>query len=839
MAIAGAVIGVLLIVLAAALPFLVDVRKYRPELEAAAAEALGRPVSVGDDLRLGIWPRLELSASDIRIGNPEGFSAPHLLTVKSVDFGLQLWPLVRGRMQIDEIRFVSPHIILEKMADGRVNWNFPVTDRGRAATPEPPPSDSPVAALDEMEIKGILVTDGRVEYKDHQSGQHRAVEELALDMNDISLDRPVAFRLSALLDGVRFFSKGRIGPLGNPPGSGRLEIDLEAGMEKLLEIAVSGHASGLTGQPEIDLDVQIPPFRPEPLLDTLKIPVPPSPAVQDMLHEPDGLLHRIGFSGRFSGKESILDVTDAKLTLGPLSLQCALHADSGNKNGKLHISARTRKEPLELTTRISREKNGAYPLQLHAAGPGQLDLKAKGRVTGGKNPGGDFRIDLAPFSPKTLVSALGLPWPLALADPKALSTAGFSGRVIASRDGLHLKDGRMQVDDTRMTCTAKIKTSPHKDIQASLSLDHMDLDHYLPPTSPAAAGNTESANLSAKNGDRIASLRKALEKTVLDLRFQADAVTVKGIKARQVRMKLAGKNHQFRLSPASLEACDGRIQTDLRMDLQKVSPAWDLRSTVSGVRTQDLLQAFLDSTPFKGIMDGDILLRASGDVPAVLTRTLNGKAEIKVKDGEITGMNLVSMAQNLAASYQGEKGNATRFSRLTAGCRISDGLVRLENTVIQSPLLKAGATGTVDLPAETLDIDITPEFLAPADGADMTGFMVPVRITGTISSPVIRPDVQRMIRMVPRETMEKILKNPEQELGNLLDRQKNKLKHILGSGKDGDSGAGSGSGSDSDSGSGEGGDNPPGSDASSPGEEEPKEEKAAGQIVNDLLKLIK
>ena len=71
------IVGCFVVVIIAALvliPMFVDVAKYKPVLESKVTEATGRPFSVGDDLSLSLFPWAGVSFSDLRLGNPDGFT---------------------------------------------------------------------------------------------------------------------------------------------------------------------------------------------------------------------------------------------------------------------------------------------------------------------------------------------------------------------------------------------------------------------------------------------------------------------------------------------------------------------------------------------------------------------------------------------------------------------------------------------------------------------------------------------------------------------------------------------------------------------------------------------
>ena len=114
------VVGIL-IVIAIALPFLVDVNSFRPKLESELTSALGRQVKVGN-LSLSIFSGT-VSADNISIADDPAFSKNPFVTAKSLKAGVEVMPLVFSKtLHITAITLDEPQITLLKAASGK--WNF-------------------------------------------------------------------------------------------------------------------------------------------------------------------------------------------------------------------------------------------------------------------------------------------------------------------------------------------------------------------------------------------------------------------------------------------------------------------------------------------------------------------------------------------------------------------------------------------------------------------------------------------------------------------------------------------------------------------------------------------
>jgi len=119
---AGGALLALVLALVAFLAFRALARVGTPEFErelvAAAKTALGTEVAVRS-MRVEVLRGFRLQG--VRIANPAGFKGD-LVTASEFRLGYDLWPLLFGRLQIDELAVEKP--VIRGMADARGSWNY-------------------------------------------------------------------------------------------------------------------------------------------------------------------------------------------------------------------------------------------------------------------------------------------------------------------------------------------------------------------------------------------------------------------------------------------------------------------------------------------------------------------------------------------------------------------------------------------------------------------------------------------------------------------------------------------------------------------------------------------
>lgn len=122
-----------------------DWNRLRPTVNERVSAALGRPFAINGDLSVGwrraadqpgwrgLLPVLQVSAADLRLGNPEWAASPGFAVFERVDFHLGLLPLLARRVLIPRIDVTRPAVWLERASDGRATWTFDQHDEPEGA----------------------------------------------------------------------------------------------------------------------------------------------------------------------------------------------------------------------------------------------------------------------------------------------------------------------------------------------------------------------------------------------------------------------------------------------------------------------------------------------------------------------------------------------------------------------------------------------------------------------------------------------------------------------------------------------------------------------------------
>ncbi len=184
----------LLVLIVAALPFLIDAGQFRPQVESRLSEALGRRVTMGA-IRLSLLSG-SLAVDDLEIGENPAFGTAPFLTARSLKIGVEMRPLLFSRqVRITGITLDRPAIRLIGGPDG--SWNF--SDLGSAGDPGPAKKAGEGEPTDLL-IRKLEITGGRVTVIEGE-GKPSVYDPVDLTASNLSHAAPFPFTLTAALPG--------------------------------------------------------------------------------------------------------------------------------------------------------------------------------------------------------------------------------------------------------------------------------------------------------------------------------------------------------------------------------------------------------------------------------------------------------------------------------------------------------------------------------------------------------------------------------------------------------------------------------------------------------------
>lgn len=195
-----AAIGALIVLLVAIVllaPNLVPAQSYKGRLEAEASKALGRKVTLGDDISFMIVPKTAFRVSDLDIANADGFDGDYLIRVGAADIGVKLFSLFSGSVEIERFILTEPQINLQKKADGRVNWEI-----GAPPAESASPAGQSGAEPTDVRLGDVRIVRGQAIYADAAAGQKFAMDDINIAVRLASLSEPLEVQGDMIFQGA-------------------------------------------------------------------------------------------------------------------------------------------------------------------------------------------------------------------------------------------------------------------------------------------------------------------------------------------------------------------------------------------------------------------------------------------------------------------------------------------------------------------------------------------------------------------------------------------------------------------------------------------------------------
>jgi AsmA protein len=266
----GGIFVVLIIAAVLIIPQFIDVQKYKPTIEQKVAEATGRSFTLGDDMDLSVFPWVGVKLTNLHLGNPEGFKEKDMVSVQTFEVRLKVMPLLSKRIEVKTFALDSPVIYLEKLKNGKANWQGMGKKQGKKTDKKKKDSSSPKGLpIEGLMVGNFSITNGQMIYVDQATKVKKQISDLNLNLENINLEDPVGISLSAMVDKKPFSLDGTVGPIGKQPGKGTMTIDLVVKALEELEITLKGNIiDSLTSQ-AFDLELNIASFSPRKLFASL------------------------------------------------------------------------------------------------------------------------------------------------------------------------------------------------------------------------------------------------------------------------------------------------------------------------------------------------------------------------------------------------------------------------------------------------------------------------------------------------------------------------------------------------------------------------------------------
>ncbi|WP_372720245.1 AsmA family protein [Immundisolibacter sp.] len=201
-----------LVAAAALLPRLVDSETLRSMLIIAARSHTGRELTIEGDIRLTLLPRPAIVLPRLSLADAAGFDPEPFASVTGARATLKLWPLLRGRLAIANVRVDQPLLRLTVDQNGARNWADLLPDSPEVPATAPGVGRAQDGIAGRIGVGEVSVRAGDILWTDHRSGRWVRARGLDFTLGNLEPSGPIPVAASATLD------------MGDPLRSARLDL---------------------------------------------------------------------------------------------------------------------------------------------------------------------------------------------------------------------------------------------------------------------------------------------------------------------------------------------------------------------------------------------------------------------------------------------------------------------------------------------------------------------------------------------------------------------------------------------------------------------------------------
>ena len=753
-----------------------DPNSLKPLISDFVRKEKQRELKFDGDIQLSFWPSVGVALPKVSLS--EHNAAQTFVAVDHAKLSLALLPLLKQQYIISSIEASGVRATLIRNADGTLN-----IDDLLAKPKEPSP---PI----QLQIGKINLRDSSIVVDDRQWKKRSELNGITLKTGEVTPKMARGVNLTLQLQQSEPKANGSFLLGGDFDFDGDMGLYAvrkllfgfsgQAGPASKLEFELKGDArySQKVDQAEIrNLQLEATGDLPQARDFTLALnananlqPGKKSFALDGVMLNARAKLAQGQFDGKLSAPK--LQFAAQQVSGEAISLNGNLHGTERKLNADLQIAGFSGGQQ-QLLARQSLltlvAEQGADKLQLKLDSPLQLNLQTL----------------------LAQLSALHLQGTLASPKLKPGSVAfDLRGNASASPQQVQMALAG-QLDQSKVKTSLNIADLAKRHYQVAAEADQLLLDRYLAsaPAKPVA---------DSKPGAPFALDLSPLQGLSASARVRVGNLQQGPIRLSNVDATIEAGGGRVQVAPLNLDLFGGHLAASGSATTSK-QPALQLQHTLSNVDIGQLLKTFAKYEQLEGRGTVASSLTAQGGNVDQLMRTLNGKANIQMRDGAMRGINIgakLREAKNMLTQLKGQQthtANAnekTDFSELSGSVNISNGVLRNDDLTAKSPLLRLAGYGSVDLPASKIDYLLKASLVASSKGQDgrdlveLKALTVPVRLQGPLSAPGYTLDYSSMLldntKALEQKTKQKLEQGSQQLEQKAQQQLQNQLNKLFG-----------------------------------------------------------
>jgi AsmA protein len=328
----------------------------------------------------------------------------------------------------------------------------------------------------------------------------------------------------------------------------------------------------------------------------------------------------------------------------------------------------------------------------------------------------------------------------------------------AARDGVYtLYHTHLAFDSMNLNGDITVDTNPEVlTLKGGVTIDRVNINPYL---APGAHDDTVAAAAAAKSAQPDAPLALHGLKTVnADLTLVIGGLVLPQVKLDQAVVKVTLNGGVLKADMTSITAYGGTGKGSLTVDASGEVPTFRHELDIAKIKMQPFLVEMMGVNRITGIGTVKFDLTSRGETVKAIVKDLNGKGEVRIADGNISGVDLAAVGRVIQTVLTGEvlgnvtgAGAKTPFVGLGASFTIHNGIMQSDDILLDSSAVQMNGHGTVDLSARTLEFHFEPKAAKGIPMLRLADIGAPFYVKGPWDKPSYGPDVRNLAKSIAQK----------------------------------------------------------------------------------------
>lgn len=168
--------------------YYIDTGEFRTRFTQTLETVLDRPVTLGGDIDIAVWPRLALTVEDLTIGEAPGFGDEPAARFDDISISVRIIPLLSRHIEVESLELSGVKGVVVRDGKGVFNWQSLVERSGSGA------------AMDQgwtFAVDSVEISKAEIVFRDEMAATEYRLSGIDIHTGTVALDEDVPFSLKS------------------------------------------------------------------------------------------------------------------------------------------------------------------------------------------------------------------------------------------------------------------------------------------------------------------------------------------------------------------------------------------------------------------------------------------------------------------------------------------------------------------------------------------------------------------------------------------------------------------------------------------------------------------